>query len=166
LQVLGQVAAGDADAERVVALSAVQVASGASMPAGADAVVPDGRTDRGVATVQVKLEVRAGANVRSRGQDLGTGEVALAAGERVGARQIALAAAVGRSRLTVHPRPRVVLVSVGDELVEPGRSTGPGQVYDANGHALATAVQDAGGHTFRVAAVPDERARLREVLED
>src|SRR5699024_5696404 len=111
-------------------------------------------------------EVEAGVNVRGQGADLRAEQVALAAGERVGARQIALLAALGRSRVSVHPRPRVVLISVGDELVEPGRMMTTGAVYDANGHALATAVQDAGGSTFRVAAVPDERTGLREVLED
>lgn len=166
LRVLDEVRAGDSHAQRLVALSAVRIASGAPMPVGADAVVPLERTDRGAATVAVRGEVGAGANVRAQGADLRTQEVALAAGERVGAAQIALLAALGRARVGVHPRPRVVLVSVGDELVEPGRQVAPGQVYDANGHALATAVQDAGGSTFRVAAVPDERTQLREVLED
>ncbi|HLS14890.1 MAG TPA: gephyrin-like molybdotransferase Glp [Beutenbergiaceae bacterium] len=166
LRVLDEVHAGDREAHHLVPHAAVRIASGAPMPAGADAVVPLEQTDRGSATVQVRAEAEPGAHVRPQGADLGADEVALAAGERVGARQIALLAALGRSRVGVHPRPRVVLISVGDELVEPGRSAGPGEVFDANGHALATAVQDAGGRTFRVAAVPDERAQLRDSLED
>lgn len=166
LRVLDEVRAGDREALHLVPLAAVRIASGAPMPVEADTVVPLEHTDRGRATVQVRREVAEGANMRRQGADTRDGEIALAAGVRVGARQIALLAALGRSRVTVHPRPRVVLVSVGDELVEPGRSAGLGQVYDANGHALATAVQDAGGRTFRVAAVPDERSQLREALED
>lgn len=166
LRVLDEVRAGDRDSHRLVALTAVRIASGAPMPAGADAVVPLERTDRGMATVDLRAEVGPGAHIRAQGADLRANQVALHAGDRIGARQIALLAGLGRSRVSVHPRPRVVLVSVGDELVEPGRPISRGEVYDANGHALATAVQDAGGFTFRVAAVPDERTQLREVLED
>lgn len=166
LRVLDEVRAGDSDGQRLVALSAVRIASGAPLPADADAVVPLDLTDRGSAVAAVRYAVEPGENVRARGADLRAEEIGLAAGERVGARQIALLAGLGYSRVRVHPRPRVVLVSVGDELVEPGRSRGAGQVYDANGHALVTAVQDAGGRTFRVAAVPDERSTLSEVLQD
>lgn len=166
LRVLDEVRAGDRDSHRLVALAAVRIASGAPMPAGADAVVPLERTDRGMATVQIRSEAHSGAHVRAQGADLRANQVALSAGERVGARQIALLAGLGRSRVSVHPRPRVVVVSVGDELMEPGRPISAGEVYDANGHALATAVQDAGGSTFRVGAVPDERTSLREMLED
>ncbi|MBK5249412.1 MAG: molybdopterin molybdotransferase MoeA [Actinomycetales bacterium] len=166
LRVLDEVRAGSTDVTRLVARTAVRIASGAPMPADADCVIPLELTDRGLASVQVRAGGRAGENVRRQGEDLQTGEIALAAGIRIGARQIALLAALGRSRVTVHPRPRVVLVSVGDELVEPGRTASAGEIFDANGHALATAVQDAGGTTFRVAAVPDERMRLRETLED
>ena len=64
------------------------------------------------------------------------------------------------------PAPRVVIVSIGDELVEPGQPRDPGDVFDANGHALASAVTDAGGRAFRVAAVPDELSALAETIED
>src|SRR5690625_1370572 len=141
LRVLDEVRAGDRESHRLVAVTAVHIASGAPMPVGADAVVPLDRTDRGMATVDLRAQVSPGANTRAQA-DLRADQVALHAGERIGARQIALLAGIGRSRVSVHPRPRVVLVSVGDELVEPGRQISPGEVYDANGHALATAVQD------------------------
>ncbi|WP_448071035.1 molybdopterin molybdotransferase MoeA [Georgenia yuyongxinii] len=166
LRVTDEVRAGQADRLRLVARAAVRIASGAPLPGEADAVVPVEQTDFGSAEVAVRTAVAGGENVRRRAEDLRAGAVVLPAGERVGARQVALLAAAGRGRVSVHPRPRVVIVSVGDELVEPGRPAQPGQVYDANGHALATAVQDAGASTFRVAAVPDERRRLRETLED
>ncbi|SEE94146.1 gephyrin-like molybdotransferase Glp [Ruania alba] len=166
LRVLDDVRAGSTDSHRVVTGAALRISSGAPLPAGADAVVPVEDTDGGRAAVQVRAGAVEGENVRRQAEDLRGGEIAIAAGERIGARQIVLLAALGRSRVAVHPRPRVVLVSIGDELVEPGRKAGAGQVFDANGHALATAVQDAGGTTFRVAAVPDERSGLRETLED
>lgn len=166
LRVTDEVRAGEVDRLRLVAGAAVRIASGAPVPYDADAVVPVEQTDFGSAAVAVRTAVAAGENVRRQAEDLRAGEVVLAAGERVGARQVALIAAAGRGRVMVHPRPRVVIVSVGDEIVEPGRPAQPGQVFDANGHALATAVQDAGGRTYRVAAVPDERRRLRETLED
>lgn len=166
LRVLDEIRAGTVDPTRLPAGSCVRIASGAPLPAEADVVVPVELTDRGTAKVEIRTAPAAGENVSPRAQDVRAGEVVLPAGERVGARQVALLAAVGRGRVTVHPRPRVVIVSVGDELVEPGAPARPGEVYDANGHALAAAVHDAGAATYRVAAVPDERGRLRETLED
>jgi len=166
LRVTDEIRAGAADPIRLVPGTAVRIASGAPLPTDADTVVPIEQTDFGQAAVAVRTAAVEGENVRRRAEDLRAGEIVLPAGERVGARQVALLAAAGRGRVAVHPRPRVVIVSVGDELVEPGRQAEPGQVYDANGHALATAVQDAGARTYRVAAVPDGRRELRETLED
>lgn len=166
LRVLEDVRAGTLDTVQLVAGAVVRIASGAPLPVGADAVVPLEDTDQGDAVVTVLRPAAVGQNVRVRGLEARSGEVVLSAGERMGARQEALLAAIGRARVPVHPKPRVVIVSVGDELVEPGRPAEAGQVYDANGHALATAVQDAGAVAFRVGAVPDRRPELREVLED
>ena len=166
LRVMDELRAGDTDLVHLVDGAAVRLASGAPLPVGADAVVPLEATDQGLAVVTVLRAVVARENVRPRAVDVRSGDVVLAAGERVGARQEALLAAVGRARVSVHPKPRVVIVSVGDELLEPGRPAEAGQVYDANGHALATGVQDAGAVAFRVSAVPDRRPELRELLED
>lgn len=166
LKVLSTVLAGSVEHVRLVRGGAVAIASGAPMPAGANAVVPVEATDRGQVRVQVKAAVRAGENVRPRAQDVEAGSVVLAAGERVGGRQVALLAGVGRLRVSVHPRPRVVIVSIGDELMEPGRPAVPGKVFDANVHALSTAARDAGAETFRVSAVPDERGNLMDLLRD
>lgn len=146
--------------------TAMRIASGARMPKGADAVVPLWSTDQGVANVAIVEEVRAGDNVRGRGEDLGAGDVILDAGTRLAARHIALLASAGWGSVTVHPAPRVVVMSVGNELVAPGRAVPPGKVYDANSHALAAAVTSAGAVPYRVPAVPDERSILREAIED
>ncbi|GAA3796506.1 molybdopterin molybdenumtransferase MoeA [Cellulomonas soli] len=152
---------------RLVPGQAVRVASGAPLPLGADAVVPLEETDRGTARVAFQRPALAGQHVRTAGSDVRGGDVVLTVGTRLGARQLALAAAMGRGRLHVHPTPRVVLLSVGDELVEPGGAAAPpGAVFEADGHALEAAVRDAGAAPVRVGIVPDDRATLREALED
>ena len=166
LPVVEDVRAGSADRIHLVPGSAVRIASGAPLPVGADAVVPVELTDHGEARVKVRSACARGENVRRQAEDMAEGDTVLGRGVRIGAPQIALLAAVGRGRVRVHPRPRVVILSIGDELVEPGRARTPGEVYDANSHALACAIQDAGGMTYRVPAVPDERAALRQTITD
>ncbi len=151
---------------RLVPGQAVRVASGAPLPVGADAVLPLEETDRGTVRVLVPRPVRPGEHVRRAGVDAAAGEVLIPAGTRLGARQLSMAAAVGRARVRVHPTPRVVILSVGDELVEPGSPASPGVVHDANSHALATAVRDVGASAIRVGVVGDDRAGLRETIED
>ena len=166
LEVMDAVRAGDVRPTRLVPGAAVLIDSGAPLPLGADAVVPWMLTDRGQARVQVRAAVSASQNVRRRAADVAAGTTVLPRGSRVSARQIALLAGIGRYRVKVMPAPRVVIVSIGDELVEPGQPRDPGDVFDANGHDLASAVTDAGGRAFRVAAVPDELSALAETIED
>ena len=166
LEVMDAVRAGDVRPTRLVPGAAVLIDSGAPLPLGADAVVPWMLTDRGQSRVQVRAAVSAGQTVRRRAGDVAAGTTVLPRGSRVSARQIALLAGIGRYRVKVMPAPRVVIVSIGDELVEPGQPRDPGDVFDANGHALASAVTDAGGRAFRVAAVPDELSALAETIED
>ena len=146
--------------------TAILVASGAPLPRGADAVVPLEMSDRGRANVRLRGGAEPGQHVRPTGQDAATGQVVLQQGTRLGARHLAVAAALGRGRLRVHPVPRVVVVTIGDELVEPGRSRRDGQVFDADGPALAAAVKDTGASAVRVGPVGDDRAALREILAD
>lgn len=151
---------------RLVPGTAALVAAGAPVPAGADAVVPLERTDRGRAAVLVRGGVDAGEHLRPAGRDLAAGAVVLGRGTRLAPRHLAVAAAVGRGRVRVHPAPRVVVLTVGDELVEPGRPRRPGQVPDVDGHALMAAARDAGATAIRVGPVPDDRGGLREAIAD
>lgn len=151
---------------RMVAGTAALLAAGAPLPEGADAVVPLEHTDRGRARVVVRGGVEPGEHVRPAGADAAAGQLVLRRGLRLGARHLALAATLGRGRLRVHPAPRVVVVSIGDELVEPGRPWSPGVVHDADGHALVAAARDAGASAVRVGPVTDDRSALREVLAD
>ena len=166
LPVTEEIRAGAVDPVALVPGTAIRIASGAPMPSGAEAVVSLEFTDHGIAQVALRTAPANGENIRRRAEDVAQGDTVLRSGTRIGARQMALLAGVGRDRVLVHPRPRVVIISIGDEIVEPGGEARPGTVFDANGHALATAVADAGAQTFRVAAVPDEPHLLRETIED
>lgn len=146
--------------------TAVRIASGARMPKGADAVVPLASTDQDQVEVTIFQSVRSGDYVRRCGEDTRAGDLILEKGTRLAARHIALLAAAGWAGAAVRPAPRVVVMSIGNELVAPGRPVPPGKVYDANSHALAAAVKSAGGVAFRVPSVSDEKVILRESLED
>jgi molybdopterin molybdotransferase len=106
-----------------------------------------------------------GQHVRRAGEDVEAGEVILRAGTLLGPGQIALLAAAGAARAQVVPKPRVVVLSTGDELVEPGKEPGFGQVVDSNSLMLAAAVRAVGATPFRVGGVPDDARQLMETLE-
>ena len=95
-----------------------------------------------------------------------SGELVLDIGTRLGPGQIGLLAAVGRDRVKVRPRPRVVIISTGSELVEPGQPTRAGQIHESNSYILTTAAREAGATVFRVGIVPDEPRKLMDAIED
>ena len=166
LPVTGDVAAGPASPLRVQPGVCVRIMTGAMMPAGADAVVPLEWTDGGISSVRITRVPDAGAYVRRVGEDVAAGETVLTAGTHLGAAQIGIAAAVGRARLTVRPRPRVVVVSTGSELVEAGQPLSPGRIADSNSPALTAAAIEAGAIAYRVGIVPDDPRTLASTLED
>ena len=127
LPVVGDVAAGSRTPIRLQPGQAVRVQTGAPMPTLADAVVPLRWTDGGDQRVMIGHGVDTGDYVRRVGDDVQPGDVAVREGEVIGPAQVALLAAVGRARVLVHPRPRVAIISVGDELVDIDRDPGPGQ---------------------------------------
>lgn len=166
LPVAHDVAPSDDEPLRLAPAHAVRVSSGGPVPVGADVVVPVGYTDRGTARVEIHRPVPAGEGIRAAGTDAREGEVVVPAGVRLGASQIGLASALGLRRLRVHPRPRVVVLPVGDELVDAGSPHESGKVHDANGPMLTTAALAVGAGAHLAAVAPDERARLREAIED
>lgn len=166
LHVAEEIRANTVDVPSLLPGTCVRISSGAVLPEGADAVVPIEDTDQGRAQVQIFAATEAGRNVRAQAEDLAAGEVILNAGVRIGSRQIAVLASAGHANVLVHPAPRVVIMAIGDELQEPGLPAAKGKIYDANSHALASAVRDAGAEVFRVGAVTDDRRELRELLED
>jgi len=146
--------------------AAARISSGAPIPLGADAVVPAAFTDLGVARVAISVSVAQGANIRPEGDEASAGDVALVGGARLDARRIALAAALGRPRLTVSPVPRVVIISVGSELEEPGAGRPGSRVSESNGYMLNAFVKEAGAKAYRVSVVTDDRTSLRTTIED
>jgi molybdopterin molybdotransferase len=140
--------------------------TGAPVPPSTGAVVPVEWTDAGIARVTITRSPRAGQHIRRAGEDMTPGRLLLTAGTRLAARHIALLAAAGHDRVRVHPRPRVIVLSTGSELVEPGRPPGFGQVSDANSFTLTAAAMDAGAVAYRVGIVPDDPRLLLSTLED
>lgn len=166
LPVAGDVPAGVTSQTRLVAGQTVRIMTGAPMPEGAEAVVPVEQSDGGVHEVQLRAPAPAGQHVRRAGADVRTGDVVLRAGAVLGPAQLALLAAVGRSRVSVHARPRVVVLSTGSELVEPGRLPGFGQVVDSNGMMVTAAVIDAGASPHRLGLVADDPTVFLQTLTD
>lgn len=165
LPVVNDIAAGNTKALSLATGQTMRIMTGAPMPHGADAVVPVEATDGGVVTVQIRESRGVGAHVREVGEDVEAGNVVLRRGTLLGPGQIALLAAVGISRVRVVPRPRVVVISTGDELVEVGRTPGFGQIVDSNSVMLTAAVTAVGATPFRVGGVPDDARTLLDTLE-
>jgi molybdopterin molybdotransferase len=136
------------------------------MPDGADAVVALADTDGGVARVALTARVEPGQHVRPAGFDVEAGAVVLSEGTRLAPRHIAVVAALGLSRVLVHPVPRVVVVAVGGELADTHRRAKPGSIPETTGHLIADLVRDAGAHAYRVAVPSDDRQAIRSAIED
>jgi molybdopterin molybdotransferase len=165
LPVIGDIAAGAKTRGGMGPGLAMRIMTGAPMPAGADAVIALEDTDRGVARVNIHRPVQGGECVRRAGEDLLSGAAALSAGAALGPQQIGLLAAIGRDRVLVRPRPRVVVISTGSELIEVGQRPQFGEVFDANSYLVASAAKDAGADAWRFGIVPDDHSHLLDVLE-
>jgi len=166
LPVVGEVAVGSRAPQRLQPGQAVQVVTGAPLPTLADAVVPAPFTDGGAAKLSVHIGVPSAGWVRRIGEDVQPGDLAVRRDTVIDAVQVGLLAAAGRDKVLVYPRPRVSVLSVGNELVELGRSPGPGQVADVCSHALSAAAREAGAETARAALVRGEPAAAAAAIAD
>jgi molybdopterin molybdotransferase len=166
LPVTGEIAAGDVGAYRLAPGAAIKIMTGARLPAGADAVVPVEWTAGGVAEVTVYQPAKPGNAVRYLGGDAAEGETLLSAGTRMRPMQVAVAASAGRKTVAVRPRPRVVVLSTGDELTEPGTPLVPGQIWDSNSYMIAACAREAGAVAYRHSVVPDDPAGVLPALEE
>jgi putative molybdopterin biosynthesis protein len=151
----------------VEAGTATTIATGGMLPRGADAVAPIEVTDTDPADsafVLVRAPRVPGAAVSFAGTDMGRGETVLFAGTRLTSRETGVLAAIGRAEVSVVRRPRVAILSTGDEIVQPGETMRPGLVFDSNGRILADAVRELGGDPVFFGAFRDDVAALREAL--
>jgi molybdopterin molybdotransferase len=165
LDLVGEIAAGAEPTTPLGAGEAIRIMTGAPLPPGADAIVPVEAAEEDGTRVRLNESGRRGRHIRPAGQDVGEGEVVLRASQRLGAADIGMLAAVGMTRVQVHPRPRVVILSTGDELQEPGEALRPGAIRDANSYALTALASESGATAFRMPIVPDDRRQLQEAFE-
>ena len=166
LRVTGEIAAGDIGEHRLAPGTAIRIMTGARLPDGADAVIPVEWTNDDDAQVAIYRPAERGNAVRYAGGDAAQGETLLTAGTRMRPMQIAVAASAGRQAVTVRPRPRVVVLSTGDELTEPGTPLVPGRIWDSNSYMIAAAAREAGAVASRRAGVPDDPAGVLPALEE
>jgi len=166
LPVTAEVAAGDTGAYALQPGTAIKIMTGAMLPHGAEAVVPVEWTDGGSARVSIRAGAAYGNAVRLAGEDAKAGEVLVTAGTRLRPMHVAVIAAAGRGSVLVRPRPRVVVLSTGNELAEPGTPLVPGRIWDSNSFMLAAAAREAGALAYRQAILPDHPDEVLPAIED
>lgn len=164
LRVVLQIPAGTMPSRMVGPGEAARIFTGAPMPPGADAVIPQEEVrvegDRIVAT----RPVRAGDFVRAAGEDVQVGEALLEPGRMIGPPEVGMLATLGHPRVRVHRRPRVAILSTGDELAELGTEPGPGQIPNSNTYALMAQVSEAGGDPVNLGLARDRREDIEARL--
>jgi len=163
LRIVAEVPAGAGFGGHIGAGEAARIFTGAPMPAGTDTIVIQEDTQREGDRVRVLEGASRGRYVRREGLDFAEGDVLLRTGQRLTARDIGLAAAMNRPWLFVHRKPRIGILSTGDEIVMPGDPIGPHQIVSSNSLSLAAFVAACGGIPVSVGNAPDDPAALRQV---
>jgi molybdopterin molybdotransferase len=166
LRVIGEIKAGASDALTVKAGEAAAIMTGAPAPSGADAVVMIEYTSRNADQVEITKGIAAGDNIVPTGAEAKRGDRLLVPGMRLDHAAISVAASVGRSHLLVYSRPRVAVLSTGDELVDIDVPPAPNQIRNSNSYSLAAQIQMAGGEPVLLPIAPDEPERLRELIAE
>jgi molybdopterin molybdotransferase len=162
LSVTRDVPAGAADARPLERGAAAPIMTGGPVPDGADCVVPWEDTDRGTERVAIYASAEPGRNVRPRGEDLRIGDVVATHGDVLDPVRLGMLASVGRTSVRAHRRPRVAVLSTGDELVAPGGEPASGRVFDANSTLISALVRRAGATPTRLAMLPDDPNAIAE----
>jgi molybdopterin molybdotransferase len=167
LKVVGELKAGDSPGvSPVESGQAVEIMTGAPLPAGADAVVMVEHTSRAGQVVEVRRSLSVGENFVPRGAEAQAGQRLLDRGRRLDHAGIAIAASVGKSHVRVYQKPRIAVLSTGDEVVEIEATPGPAQIRNSNSYSLAAQIHHAGGEPVRLPIAPDKPERLRALIEE
>jgi molybdopterin molybdotransferase len=165
LHVLGQIKAGGTFAGSVQPGQTVEIMTGAAVPPGADAVVMVEYSSAAGDQVELQRTVTTGENVVAAGAEARAGDVLLHPGIRLRPAEIAMAAAAGKPNLTVYRKPRVAVLSTGDELVDVSEIPAPHQIRNSNSYSLCAQVIQAGGEPLQLPVAPDEEGELTALIE-
>ena len=165
LPIVGDVTAGSLRPIRLQPRQAVRVEMGAPLPTLADSVLPLDWVEKEGRKIRPLEAIASGEFVHRKGSDVQPGDVVVEEGAVIGAAQVGLLAAVGRSKVLVYPRPRLSVLSFGRELLDIDRDPAVGQVYDVNSYALSAAAREAGADVHRVGILGGEPRKMREVIE-
>ncbi len=163
-RILGDQTAGRLSGLIVTPGTAVRIMTGAPLPDGADSVIMVEFTGEQGDTLTVQFAPKVGDNVRPQGQDLKAGQPVLPAGTLLGPAELGLIGTVNRPTFKAVRRPRIAIVSTGDEIVEPGGEAKPGQIYDSNRFSLVSAVRRAYAEPVSLGIAPDTKEELRELI--
>jgi molybdenum cofactor synthesis domain-containing protein len=161
------IACGTAPTRPVLSGTATSIATGGPVPRGADAIVMVEHTQpAGSRAIEIRRAASPGQFVSYAGSDIARGEALLRAGTVIGSREIGMLAACGIAQLSVARRPRVAVISTGDELVQPGRPLRPAAIYDTNGAIVTAAINENGGESAFLGAIPDDEEALETAMRN
>ena len=166
LPVVGEIAAGDTGAYALQQGTAIRIMTGAMLPHGTELIVPVEWTDGGTARVTIGTTAAPGHAIRLAGEDAKAGELLVPRGTRLKPMHIAVIASAGYGTVKVRPRPRVVVMSTGSELAEPGTPIVPGRIWDSNSFMIAAAAREAGCLAYRQAGIEDNADEVLQTIED
>lgn len=164
LKVIGEINAGDTPTVELKPGESVYISTGAPLPKNADAVIQFEDVDREGDEVIIYKPAYPGLGVMKRGTDIPSGKLLLRAGTRLGFKETALLSAIGFSEVKVFRKPRVAVISTGNEVVLPGTELRYGQIYDINGRAIADAVRELGGEAVFLGIAKDDKDSLKELI--
>jgi len=164
LPVVDESRAGHPAQRRLAEGEAVAISTGAMVPEGADAVVRVEDTDAGSQEVEIRVEVEAGRDIRRAGEDIAAGEAVLGAGDEIGPAEAGVLVSVGRGEVACARRPRVNLLTTGDELQEPGEPLRPGAIRNSNAYSVSGLIRRSGAVLGTVEMVPDDRDATADAL--